>query len=325
MYKPTDAQTWKGRVDATDGELGLRWHQVMQLLRLSPDQELPQVVPGKRGFAFLGFCCDEGVRRNQGRVGAASAPPLIRQAMASFASHLPNNTSLADAGDVLVLNQHLEEAQTQLGKKVQTLQEHNYKTIVLGGGHETAYGHFLGLQSSLQKEENLGIINFDAHFDLRSYANQPGSGTPFLQIADALDKQGKDFNYLCLGIQEYGNTKALFNTAHNLSTEYVLAQDLHLFKAETLKTDVQAFLAKVDKVYVSIDLDVFAAAYAPGVSAQAALGVHPDIVLLLLQEIMKSGKVLSLDVVELNPQFDIDNRTARLAASLIYYSIMNWR
>ncbi|AMM51827.1 formiminoglutamase [Rufibacter sp. DG15C] len=325
MYKPTDAQTWKGRVDAADGELGLRWHQVMQLLRLSPDQELPQVAPGKRGFAFLGFCCDEGVRRNQGRVGAASAPPLIRQAMASFANHLPSKSSLHDAGDVLVLNQHLEEAQVQLGKKVQALQEHGYKTIVLGGGHETAYGHFLGLQSGLQEEETLGVINFDAHFDLRSYATQPSSGTPFLQIADVLDKQNKDFNYLCLGIQEYGNTRALFNTAQNLGAEYVLSQDLHMFKAEALKTDVQAFLSKVDKVYVSIDLDVFAAGYAPGVSAPAAMGVQPDIVLLLLQEIMKSGKVLSLDVVELNPQFDIDSRTAKLAASLIYHSVMNWR
>ncbi|MHC2992416.1 formiminoglutamase [Pontibacter sp. HJ8] len=321
MYKPTEAGTWKGRTDAGDGEEGKRWHQGIQLLPLS---EATEPARAEQAIALLGFCCDEGVRRNQGREGAVEGPAALRQAMASFAWHLDEDVQLFDAGDVFCTNQNLEEAQRQLGKKVHTLLTNTYKTILLGGGHETAYGHFLGIQQALPQEQQLGIINFDAHFDLRSYEKQGSSGTPFLQIADDLQAVGRDFNYLCLGIQQYGNTQKLFHTAASYGADYVFAPALQVFNYEALRERLQQFITLVDVLYVSIDLDVFAAAYAPGVSAPAALGVQPEVVLLLLQEIIGSGKLLTLDIVELNPKLDIDNRTARLGASLLYHVVQQW-
>ncbi|WP_299986812.1 formimidoylglutamase [uncultured Pontibacter sp.] len=321
MYKPTEPGTWKGRVDATDGEEGKRWHQGIQLLNLSGEVES---ASSDQAIAFLGFPCDEGVRRNQGREGAVAGPAALRQAMASFAWHLEDDTTLFDAGDVYCTNQNLEEAQKQLGKKVHALLAHTYKTIVLGGGHETAYGHYLGIKQLLPQDKQLGIINFDAHFDLRSYEKQPSSGSPFLQIADDLLVDNREFNYLCLGIQQYGNTQKLFNTAKDYGADYVFAPALQVYNYEALREKLQQFMALVDVLYVSIDLDVFAAAYAPGVSAPAALGIHPEIVLILLQEIISSGKMLALDVVELNPALDIDNRTAKLGASLLYHVVQQW-
>ncbi|MBX0331781.1 formimidoylglutamase [Pontibacter sp. HSC-14F20] len=321
MYKPTAPGTWKGRVDATDGEDGKRWHQGVQLLNLS---EATEPAGAEQAIAFLGFCCDEGVQRNQGREGAVQGPPALRQAMASFAWHLEEGTALLDAGDVYCTNQNLEEAQNQLGKKVHALLSNTYKTIILGGGHETAYGHFLGIKQALPADKQLGIINFDAHFDLRSYEKQSSSGTPFLQMADDLINSNLEFNYLCLGIQQYGNTQKLFNTAREYGADYVFAPAMQVYNYETLREKLQQFMALVDVLYVSIDLDVFAAAYAPGVSAPAALGIHPEIALILLQEIISSGKLLTLDVVELNPTLDIDNRTAKLAASLLYHVVQQW-
>lgn len=321
MYKPTQAGTWKGRVDAHDGEEGKRWHQMMQLLDLSASTAVDKI---KQAVAFLGFCCEEGVQRNQGRVGAVTGPSELRKAMASFAWHFPEQVGLYDAGDVFCTNQHLEEAQKQLGSKVYKLLEQGFKTIVLGGGHETAYGHFLGIAQVLRPEQQLGIINFDAHFDLRHYEKQSSSGTPFLQIADDLKAAGKAFNYLVLGLQEQGNTQKLFHTAASLGVTYVLVQELQLYRFQELKKQIRQYIAEVDALYVSIDLDVFSAAYAPGVSAPAAMGVQPEIVLLLLQEIIASGKLLSLDIAELNPMYDIDSRTAKLGASLLYHIVQNW-
>lgn len=321
MYKPTAPGTWKGRVDAADGEEGKRWHQGVQLLNLSDEVES---ASADQAIAFLGFSCDEGVRRNQGREGAVAGPAALRQAMASFAWHLEDDTALFDAGDVYCTNQNLEEAQKQLGKKVHALLAHTYKTIVLGGGHETAYGHYLGIKQLLPQDKQLGIINFDAHFDLRSYEKQPSSGSPFLQIADDLLADDREFNYLCLGIQQYGNTQKLFNTAKDYGADYVFAPAMQVYNYEALREKLQQFIAMMDVLYVSIDLDVFAAAYAPGVSAPAALGIHPEIALILLQEIISSGKMLALDVVELNPALDIDNRTAKLGASLLYHVVQQW-
>jgi len=321
MYKPTTKEAWKGRVDAHDGALGLRWHQKVQLLDLS--KNLPEKGPDQIVFAFLGFCCDEGVRRNQGRVGAVAGPAALRCAMASFAHHLPAQVILCDAGDVLCTNQNMEEAQEQLGKKVALLLQKGYRPLVLGGGHEIAYGHFLGLEQ-VTAQQQLGIINFDAHFDLRSYEKQTSSGTPFLQIADRQNEKGQNFKYNVIGLQEYGNTRSLFQTADRLQAKYTLAEKVQPYKLSVLKEQLDAFLKQVDALYVTIDLDVFSAGYAPGVSAVNVTGLQPEVILALLKQAARSGKLLSLDVAELNPAYDIDNHTAKLGAALLYHVVQEW-
>ncbi|MCX2740351.1 formimidoylglutamase [Pontibacter anaerobius] len=322
MYKPATKEAWKGRIDKQDGELGLRWHQAVHLLDLG--NEIPQADPGEVAFAFIGFCCDEGVRRNQGRVGAVAAPGALRGAMASFAHHLPEQTKLYDAGDVLCTNGNLEEAQEQLGKKVALLLQKGYRPLVLGGGHETAYGHFLGFEKETENVQ-LGILNFDAHFDLRSYAQQASSGTPFLQMADRLQDQGQLFKYKVLGLQEHGNTQVLFKTADELGVAYTFANHVQYHFLPQLLQDLEAFLKEVEAVYITIDLDVFAAAYAPGVSAVNALGLQPEVVLELLKFVAGSGKLLSIDIAELNPSLDIDNRTAKLGAAILYQVVGEWQ
>ncbi|MBV8679284.1 MAG: arginase family protein, partial [Aquitalea sp.] len=83
-----DMKIWSGRVDAGEGELARRWHQ--QVAAFAPG--LPQ------GVGLVGFACDEGVRRNQGRVGAAAAPGVLRKALANLAWHQAQ--PLCDMGDV---------------------------------------------------------------------------------------------------------------------------------------------------------------------------------------------------------------------------------
>ncbi|WP_162052459.1 formimidoylglutamase [Pontibacter pamirensis] len=321
MYKPASKQAWKGRTDAHDDELEFRWHQVIKFLDLSG--EVTPVPDGEVAFVFLGFCCDEGVRRNQGRTGAVDGPSSLRSAMAPFAHHLSSNVMLYDAGDVLCTNQNLEEAQEQLGRKVAVLLQQGYKPLVLGGGHEIAFGHFLGLDRATVKQK-LGILNFDAHFDLRSYARHSSSGTPFLQIADKLHAQEREFIYNCIGIQQQGNTRILFHIAEKLQVQYTFAEQVQGHTLPVLQEQLQVWIDQVEAIYLTIDMDVFSAAYAPGVSAVNALGLQPGVVLQLLQQVIASGKLLSLDVAELNPAFDSDNRTAKLGAALLYHAVSEW-
>lgn len=321
MYKPSTKAAWLGRTDTQDGALGLRWHQAMQFLNLS--ESIQAVNPNEVAFAFLGFCCDEGVSRNMGRVGAAVGPAALRTAMASFAYHLPEHAQLFDAGDVLCTNHNLEEAQEQLGRKIDSLLAHGYRPLVLGGGHEIAYGHYLGLERTAASK-TLGILNFDAHFDLRSYTQQPSSGTPFLQIADRCQENGNTFKYEVIGLQEYGNTRILFQTADRLEVKYTFAEQVQSHNLPELINNLKNFLETVDRLYITVDLDVFAAGYAPGVSAVNALGLQPEVVLTLLKTAAQSGKLLSIDIAELNPAFDIDNRTAKLGAGILYHVVSNW-
>ena len=70
-------------------------------------------------------------------------------------------------------------------------------------------------------------------------------------------------------------------------------------------------------LYLTIDLDVLPASVAPGVSAPAAFGVPLPVISAVCRQVAASGKLLHVDVAELNPALDLDNRTARLAARLV--------
>jgi formiminoglutamase len=73
---------------------------------------------------------------------------------------------------------------------------------------------------------------------------------------------------------------------------------------------------------ISLVMDCFPSAYAPGVSAAAPDGMLPHEVQSLFKTIFESGKVISMDIVETNPEFD-DGRTAKLAATMIYDVVTN--
>ncbi len=145
----------------------------------------------------MGFACDEGVRRNKGRVGAAGAPLAVRKLLANSAWHL--GQPVYDGGDVHCENGDLDAAHGHLAERVARLLDEGHFPLVLGGGHEVAFGSWSGLNLHLAGRGRIGIINFDAHFDLRMKLEQASSGTPFFQIAEQCAAQGSPFTYACLG------------------------------------------------------------------------------------------------------------------------------
>lgn len=300
-------QPWTGRFDG-DGPGHRRWWQAVAAFD-------PAAEPGAgtKPVALLGFASDEGVRRNKGRTGAAAAPAAIRRALGPLAFH-PDRT-VRDAGDIVVDGDALEAGQERVGSVVAALLDAGHLTVVLGGGHETAYASYLGASASaaVRGGQRLGVLNLDAHFDLRDEA-VPSSGTPFLQMARAEADAGREFRYAVVGISEPNNTKVLFDTADRLGVRYLLDEDCG---AERVRDFVAGFLADIDVLYLTIDLDVLPAAVAPGVSAPAAYGVPLPVISAVCRQVAQSGKLLHLDVAELNPAFDIDGRTAKTAARLL--------
>jgi formiminoglutamase len=311
-------QPWNGRFDGDGGEHRRWWQAVSPYAPVEPAQSpaAPSSLPAvgqRRPAVILGFASDEGVRRNKGRTGAALAPAAIRGALGPLAFHL--NRSVSDAGDVVVSGGALEAGQARAGQAVAGMIDAGRLTVVLGGGHETAYASYMGVAGSdaVRSGRRLGVLNLDAHFDLRDEA-VPSSGTPFLQMARAEAAAGREFRYAVVGISEPNNTRALFGTAERLGVKYLLDEDC---TAERAQAFVGEFLDSVDVLYLTIDLDVLPASVAPGVSAPAAYGVPLPVISAVCRQVAESGKLLHLDVAELNPGFDIDGRTARVAARLV--------
>lgn len=310
FYTTANEGTWFARIDGFD-ENQLRWHQSVEPININ---QLPPPA-GRKNIAFLGFISDEGVKRNKGRIGAAKAPERIRR----LCSSLPNihGISIYDAGDILCYNENLEKAQLQLSLTVEQLLRQGYTPLLLGGGHEIVFGHYQGIKNTYSSEK-IGIINFDAHFDLRKPDDRGvSSGTGFWQIAEGLGHNSLD--YLAIGIQKASNTPELFEEADKLQASYIFDSEVNPTQVDYLRQKINTFCDNVDKLYITIDMDVFSSAYAPGVSASNPKGLAPDFIFdECLKNIFRSEKVVSIDVAEVNPNFDLDNRTSKLAARLIF-------
>lgn len=322
-YRPLEAGYWKGRVDSEENFDAYRWHQWIKPLDLN--QETTK-YRGELGFAFVGFCCDEGVRRNKGRVGASKGPEAIRKEMGNFPCCFNQEVKLFDVGNIVCEDENLEATQEALGQVVEKILSLNLFPIVLGGGHEVALGHYLGLKSSLKKEKgkemNLGIINFDAHFDIRPYKDRGSSGTMFRQIADICQAEDLEYSYMCLGVQLHSNTRELFKTAEKLNVPYILARDITHRDDYMIMEDIHEFIKSKEHIQITICSDVFSSAFAPGVSATQSLGLEPEKVLKLIKYILRTKKAIGFDIAEVSPRFDQDNNTANLAAVIIF-SVIN--
>nr|WP_008879494.1 MULTISPECIES: formimidoylglutamase [Geobacillus] len=316
MYQPPEASCWTGRVDSVSDERAFRLHQRIRLLDLSGP-----LTPLEQAAAFIGFVCDEGVRRNQGRQGAKEAPAAVKAALARLPWHLPSGASIYDAGDIVCADGRLEQSQAELGKAIARLLQSGVAPVVIGGGHETAYGHYLGVRAALGPNARLGIINIDAHFDLRPYDNGPTSGTMFRQILD----EDKQVGYCCLGIQRLGNTAALFADAERYGCEYILEEQLTAGAIEAAYERIEQFALRHDSIILTICMDAISAAAAPGVSAPSPFGLSPSLARALIRRIVSHPKTISVDLCEVNPLVDEGGKTVALAAAFCMEALLHFR
>lgn len=315
-WQATDNTVWQGRDDSRESPLAKRVFQTVQQLDSWQPQQAHNAV------ALLGFASDTGVLRNLGRVGAAKAPPLLRQALANLASQ-PCHYALVDMGDIGYDDADLESGQSTFANAVTEIQQQNGKTLVFGGGHETAFAHGKGLFDA-HPDKKITIINFDPHLDLRKH-HEATSGTPFLQLAELAKSQGRAFNYTCIGASRANNTAVLLQEAENLDVTTVWDTDVNWHTAEKIIAQLQQIIAEADLVYLTIDLDVLPSYQMPAVSAPAALGIPLDLLMHLTAPIISSGKVIGADLVEYNPEFEVTGQGARVAARLAWHLWQHWQ
>lgn len=306
MYIHPNKELWTGRIDSESDLSSFRFHQKVQVKKMKQLIDMP----ANKTFALIGFECDEGVKRNKGRIGAAKAPLEVKSALSKLPWIYSEQTDVIDVGNIACEGEQLEKAQEELGKAVSYVLQQQITPIIIGGGHETLYGHYLGVRETIGTEKSLGIINIDAHFDMRPYDQQTSSGTMFKQILDRDPHCG----YLCVGIQTFGNTKSLFETAHQYGCTYIKEENLTYDKMDETFSRIDDFISRHDHILLTLCMDVISASAAPGVSAPSPFGLDPKVVRALLQHIISHPTTLSFDISEVNPLLDQDRKTITLAA-----------
>jgi formiminoglutamase len=273
--------------------------------------------PGRA--VLIGFPQDEGVRRNSGRVGAAEAPDAIRCWLYRLTPGDPasdrdlSKAPPLDAGNVRITGD-LEQSQQALAAVVAGVLASGGVPVVLGGGHETAYGVFLGYAAAGRA---VGIINVDAHLDVRPLIDGRGhSGSPFRQ---ALEHAALPLaRYVCLGAQPHATSREHLRYVQEHGGVVRWCDELRPSLAHHLAVEGGRIAGLRCAAHLSIDTDAVSMAEVPGVSAPNPVGLAGSEVIAAARLAGSSHEVAGLDVVEISPPLDRDGQSARWAAVLVW-------
>jgi formimidoylglutamase len=246
-------------------------------------------------IALLGLPDDTGVRLNHGRPGATDGPTAFRAALARYgavysaAGPMPH---VFDAGDIKP-GRSLDETHRRVTAATTALLETGLFPIAIGGGHDLTFPF---VRAVAAKFPRLAGIYFDAHLDVRE---TPGSGMPFRRLVE-------DCGVSSLHLHGF---RPLVNSLEHLAWFKGHGGKIH---ADTAPVR----LPKAKNLFASFDLDVLDAAHAPGVSALNPAGWSVRKAETWVRACGDDRRVRCFDLMELNPRFDADGRTARVAAHL---------
>ncbi len=121
------------------------WHQAVQ-----PIFDLKLIQDSAKKIGILGYPGEEGVIRNQGRIGTIEGPAAIRKMLGQTALHLPENLPILDYGDIFTLDQDMESSHEMISKITYDLFSTNHFPVLFGGGHDLAYAHGKGFQKYVE-------------------------------------------------------------------------------------------------------------------------------------------------------------------------------
>jgi formiminoglutamase len=264
-------------------------------------------------IVILGCPQDEGVRRNKGREGAAMAPDAIREQFYKL-SNFGISQKIFDLGNTRIQGtlEEIHQFQTEIVEQVLL---DGKRLIILGGGNDLSYPDGAAMSRTFSAE-NWIALNVDAHFDVRS--DQPrNSGTPYRQLLE--EKLLQPSYFYEVGYQQHSVSPAHFRYLQNLGVNLVSLEQLR--SKNTADMQVRDLIREKFihhsaslNIFFGFDLDVVRSSDAPGTSAPSPIGLRAGEFITLVKFAASLMNTKIVEFTEVNPKFDIDNRTAKLVA-----------
>lgn len=261
---------------------------------------------------ILGCPQDEGVRRNNGRLGAALAPDAIRAQFYKL-TDFGITAKVFDSGDTII-QKSLEETHDAHTRIAAQILRDGKRIVALGGGNDLSFADGSAM-TEIYGAENWLAFNIDAHFDVRADPTR-NSGTPYRQLLD--EKLINPKNFYEIAFQPQANSKTYFDFLKNLGANLI---NLEEFQNSNFKIDFEQMLSALNSQFSAFwgfDVDAVRAADAPGTSAPSPVGLSANEFVSLAKLAGKSSQTKIVEFTEVNPHFDVDNRTAKLVAVAIH-------
>lgn len=278
-----------------------------------------------------------------GRRGVDMGPSAIRIAGLNQAIKLLGY-EVSDAGNVHVrpaesiertsprahFLPQIAEAAEELAALVEAGLEEGALPVILGGDHSIAIGSVAGVASYYRKRnKRVGIIWLDAHTDVNTPETSPSGNIHGMPLAALLGKGARELTHVAGFAPKVLPENVAVIGARSIDPgerEFVKNIGIRVFSMSELDErglpDVIAEAVEIATMntaglHVTMDMDFIDPFYAPGVGTPERGGASYREGHLAMEKVADSGRVLSVELTEVNPVFDTSNQTAQLAVELI--------
>ncbi len=181
--------------------------------------------------------------------------------------------------------------------------------IMVGGEHSITKAPFDVLN------EDIGLINFDAHLDLRDeFLGERLSHATFMRRIT--EKIGPN-HLMEIGVRAF--TKAELDFCHQSDVSLIYVKEIRKNSTEKIADKIRSFASRFKQTYVTIDIDVLDPAFAPGVGNPEPDGVTTDELLSMVDASLGTNTI-GLDLVEVCPPLD-SGQTAAVGAKVIFEAV----
>jgi agmatinase len=242
--------------------------------------------------------------------------------------YLKGDIQVVDLGDVDLFPMDVERTMETISGFIQQVVDKGAIPIVLGGDHFITYPTFCGYSKGISitqglRRENIGYIHVDSHLDM--YDEHPSWGKLYhsstvRRIAESglLDPS----NMILIGVHGLVE-KEIYEFLRKKRMKIITLDELSgKGFGPAVKRAMEELALTVESFYLSVDIDVVNAAFAPGTGGVSLKGFNPD-QLLEVMAVLQSYPIGALDVVEVAPNYDPSERTQRLAAEVIFQFIVS--
>jgi arginase len=289
-------------------------------------------------IALLGVPLDLGASRR----GVEMGPSAVR--LARLASRLEQlGHTVVDTGDVSVptretlrLEHGIEFLSTivsvcrDVAQRTAALVRDRQIPLVLGGDHSVAAGSVAGVATALaERGERLGLIWLDAHADLNTPASTMsgnvhgmpvahllGYGDPAMASLAVPSPAVRAENVVIIGARDLDPAERVHAREYGITIYTMRDIDERGMRA-ILNEAIARVTDGTDGLHVSLDLDFVDPREAPGVGTPVRGGATYREAHLAMETLWDTERVVSMDLVEVNPVLDEVNHTAELAVGLM--------
>ncbi|AUC14776.1 hypothetical protein BTO06_06290 [Tenacibaculum sp. SZ-18] len=283
-------------------------------------------------FVIIGIPEDIGVQMNYGNPGAHTAfIPALKALLNTQQNQFINGTEILVLGYLDFLNEVanfnpsdrkkgnelVEAIDTELSKWIRIISSSGKTPIIIGGGHNNAYGNLKGLSEA--KKDAINVVNLDAHTDLRKLEERhSGNGFSYALKNQFLDK------YFMFGLHENYTPQYIFEYIHDhINLDYNMYEEMEVYQTTSFNSELQRALNFVSEKSFGIEIDLDCIQYFPS-SAMTPSGFTPKQTRQFVNYFGKHENASYLHICEGAPSVSNENTATTQVGKFISYLITDF-